>query len=85
MDIIRDGDFIQARGRPYLTVIRTGGQHIVFDVNNDGQWHEVSVLLPVKGKLSALRLIPGIAPGSVEIDWIHLCKPGGTVLKAWDF
>ena len=33
--------------------------------------------------LCALAVLP--AAGVIEIDWIRLCKPDGTPLKAWDF
>ncbi len=60
-------------------------RRVTFQLAHDGKWHEHAVDLPVKGKLSALRVDPGTAPGSVEIDWIRLCRPDGAVLKSWDF
>lgn len=58
---------------------------VTFQLTHDGEWHEHAVKLPVEGRLRALRLDPGTAPGHVEIDWIEICKPDGTALRSWDF
>ena len=50
-----------------------------------GEWAEAEVKIPVKGTLIHLRLYPGIGKGSVEIDWLRLARPDGTVTKAWQF
>jgi hypothetical protein len=60
-------------------------RRVDFPLEHDGQWHEHALPLPVRGRLLALRLDPGAAKGLVEIDWIRLCQPDGTVLKAWEF
>ena len=54
-------------------------------LTHDGQWREHTVALPARGPLPALRIDPGTAAGLVEIDWIRLGKPDGTVLRAWEF
>jgi len=60
-------------------------RRIDFPLKHDGQWHEHALELPIKARLVGLRLDPGAAPGLVEIDWIRLCRPDGTVAKAWEF
>ena len=60
-------------------------RRVTFPLAHDGQWHELTVALPVEGRIIALRIDPGTAPGLVEIDWARLCKPDGSVLKSWDF
>ncbi|MHC4198639.1 MAG: prenyltransferase/squalene oxidase repeat-containing protein [Planctomycetota bacterium] len=45
-----------------------------FDLNHDGEWHEYAVPVEVQGTLTRLRLDPGSAPGSAEVDWIELSK-----------
>ena len=60
-------------------------RRVQFKLAHDGQWHEHTVRLPVEGRLTAFRLDPGAAPGPIDIDWLRLCKPDGTVLKAWEF
>ena len=57
----------------------------VFELQHDGQWHEYTLDLKIQGKLLALRLDPGTAPGEAEVDWIRLEAPNGTMLKAWEF
>ena len=56
-----------------------------FAIRHDGQWHEYEAALPIKGTMTALRLDPGTAPGTIEIDWIRLAGPDGTGLKQWEF
>jgi len=56
-----------------------------FPLTHDGTWRELVVKLPVEGRLTGLRLDPGAAKGTVEIDRVRLCKPDGTVVKAWEF
>ncbi|RLD12204.1 MAG: hypothetical protein DRI44_01440 [Chlamydiae bacterium] len=38
----------------------------------DGKWHEYSVEIPVKSKITMLRLDPYGAEGEMEIDWIKI-------------
>ena len=58
---------------------------VVFPLQHDGAWHDYEVKAPIEGKLEALRLDPGTAPGEIEIDWIRLLKADGTALKSWEF
>ena len=58
---------------------------VALAMRHDGAWHDYEVKLPVRGRLTALRLDPGTAPGRIDIDWIRICRPDGTVLKQWDF
>ncbi|MGQ9732110.1 MAG: sulfatase [Candidatus Zipacnadales bacterium] len=58
---------------------------IDFQPVHDGQWHEYEMSFTTQGKLRQLRLDPSSAPGHIEIDWIRLCQPDGTILKSWDF
>ena len=60
-------------------------QRVTFTLTHDGAWREVVVKLPVEGKLTSLRLDPGAGKGTVEIDWVRLHTPNGTVVKAWEF
>ncbi len=45
-----------------------------FSLAHDGQWHEYSVAVTAEGSLRGLRLDPGSAPGTFEIDWIRLVR-----------
>ena len=47
-----------------------------FQMQHDGQWHEYAVRLAADGKVTALRLDPGTAPGEIEIDHIRLLNVG---------
>ena len=60
-------------------------RRVQLKLTHDGQWHEHTIALPVDGRLTAVRIDPGAAPGPVAIDWIRLCKPDGAVLKEWEF
>ena len=61
------------------------GQVVPFILPAGDGWQEVSVDLPVKGRLAHIRVYPGTEARAIEIDWIRVCKPDGTVLKAWEF
>ncbi len=61
------------------------GHSVDFDLQHDGQWQEYAVALPVQGKLVALRIDPGQAAGTIQIDWIELTSPDGSTLKRWNF
>ncbi|MBI5369253.1 MAG: hypothetical protein HZA54_19610, partial [Planctomycetes bacterium] len=39
-----------------------------FDLAHDGVWHDYALRLPVEGTLARLRLDPGDAPGTVDLD-----------------
>ncbi len=58
---------------------------VAFQPVHDGAWHEVEVALPVEGAMDRLRIDPATAPGRIEIDWVRLARPGGEVVKQWDF
>ncbi len=58
---------------------------VFFDLQHDNQWHEYQAKLPVRGKITGLRLDPGSAPGRIEIQWIRLEKEDGTLLREWKF
>ena len=62
-----------------------GDRRVTFPLTHDGKWREIAVKLPVEGKLTGVRLDPGRAAGTVEIDWVRLVTPDGTVVKAWEF
>ena len=61
------------------------GQAVPFDLPAGDQWQEVTVALPVKGRLIHFRIWPGVTTGAVEFDWIRLCTPDGGVVKEWNF
>ena len=52
---------------------------------HDGQWHEYSVELPLKGNLVGLRLDPASGPGEIAIDWMELRNAKGQKEKLWSF
>ncbi len=60
-------------------------RRVQFALTHDGEWHDYEVKLPAQGALTAIRLDPGTAPGPIDIDWLRLCRPDGTVVKAWEF
>lgn len=51
---------------------------------HDGEWHEVTVTLPVTGVLNGIRIDPCNSPGAVAIDWIRVTREGAPV-RAWEF
>ena len=51
---------------------------------HDGEWHEVTVTLPVTGVLNGIRIDPCNGPGAVAIDWIRVTREGAPV-RAWEF
>jgi len=62
------------------------GQEKSFDVVG-GDWQELSVPLPVEGKLIHLRLFISDWKGPTEIDWIEIGPKDGRTQdhKRWDF
>jgi len=60
-------------------------QRLIFKPAHDGQWHDCEVRFTAGAPLRAIRLDPSTAPGIIEIDWLRLARPDGTVLKSWDF
>ena len=61
------------------------GHDMAFELPAAGAWGEASVDVPVKGTLIHIRLFPGVGKSGVEIDWIRVARPDGTVTKQWDF
>lgn len=43
-----------------------------FGIEHDGKWHEYEVQLDGTGTLAAIRLDPGNAAGTAEVDWIEI-------------
>ena len=56
-----------------------------FDPVHDGKPHEVRAAFSVDKGLTALRIDPAKAPGTVRFDAIRLEDAAGKTLKAWDF
>jgi len=54
------------------------GQVASFEVPSDGEWHEVSINLPVRGWLLHIRLFPSTTQCEMSIDWIQLLRAGET-------
>jgi arylsulfatase A-like enzyme len=52
---------------------------------HDGHWHEVAASLPVTGALHGLRIDPGNAKGTIEIDWIRVARQEDKPLRTWEF
>lgn len=61
------------------------GRSVTFDMVHDNAYREYRVELPVSGDLTGIRLDPGRAEGTIEIDWIRLETPGGELVKEWTF
>ena len=59
------------------------GRHQSFQVNHDGQWHDVALKIPETKVLHAIRLDPCAGPGQVRIDGLRLKDASGTTLKSW--
>ncbi len=55
-----------------------------FAILHDGQWHECQTAIDVSGALTDLRIDPGTAPGTVEIDWIEFLRPHPLVIERVD-
>jgi len=45
---------------------------VTFPELHDGQWHEYTATLPVKGQLQGIRFDPSTAAGEMAIAWIKL-------------
>ena len=61
-----------------------GEQNVTFEPIHDGQWHDYTLMLPLKQPaITFLRLDPGSAPGEVRVERFVLKDEGGRVLKAW--
>ncbi|MCL5269933.1 MAG: sulfatase, partial [bacterium] len=53
-----------------------GNDQLVFDVPHDGLWHEIEVPVPTEEIVAQLRLFPGYAPDSIDLDWIRVEQAG---------
>ena len=76
-------------GQVFWTTDKEGKFHrsraVPIDLKHDGQWHDVTVKLPVNGKIRSIRLDPATAPGLVEIDTLGISTPDGRAVKTWNF
>lgn len=45
-----------------------------FDTENDGKWHEYSVLISCEDTVNRLRFDPGTSEGECEIEWIRISR-----------
>lgn len=52
---------------------------------HDGTMREYAVEFTPNGALTALRIDPCTAPGTVTFEWIRLTQADGTTLKEWRF
>jgi hypothetical protein len=57
----------------------------LFDIAHDGAPHDYSVPVPATEPLTALRLDPGTAPGTIRLETLHLKDAKGALLKTWKF
>jgi arylsulfatase len=70
----------------YTTDAKTSlprGQHIVFGVTKDGQWHEVQLDLDTDGRIHALRLDVSTGSGRATIADLELHDADGKLLAKW--
>ncbi|MCY2996305.1 MAG: hypothetical protein NTY19_51925 [Planctomycetota bacterium] len=49
------------------------------------QWQELTALLPVRGRLTGLRIDPPEGPSLFELDWVHIRDAAGKTVKEWGF
>jgi arylsulfatase A-like enzyme len=56
-----------------------------FQTQADGAWQEVAAPFEAASPVLGLRLDFSIRPGRVEVDWVRLCRPDGTVVARWEF
>jgi arylsulfatase A-like enzyme len=74
-------------GEVYFTTdgetILPRGEHITFEVNHDGQWHEFSLKLDTDQQIHALRFDPCSGPGVVRIEALKLTDSKGKVIQQW--
>ncbi|RIK81459.1 MAG: hypothetical protein DCC68_08580 [Planctomycetota bacterium] len=50
------------------------GRRVTVPLVHDGAWREVAVRFRVDGRLRTLRLDPGTAAGTVEVDWMRITR-----------
>ena len=60
-----------------------------FSIKHDGQWHTYRIDVTLDSQLTALRIDPGNAQGTIEIDRIRLIgwksEGAGKVSRDWRF
>jgi arylsulfatase len=64
------------------TVLPKGG-HLEFDVKHNGQWQNISLNIPEKKRLYALRLDPCASAGEARIEGLKLMDSSGKIIKSW--
>ena len=68
-------------GRPEFTP-----EHSVeLELAPGSQWQDLSAMLPVRGRLTGLRIDPPEGPSLFELDWVHLKDADGKTVKEWGF
>ena len=60
-------------------------QRLDFAPVHDGAWREYTVPFVADSLLTAVRIDPATAPGTIDIQWIRLIRDDGTVLTEWQF
>ncbi len=81
--LIRMNSAADQKGKVYYNVPGPGRTAPVA-IQNDGQWHEYRVPIPVRD-LTGLRLDPAEDSGAISVDWIHLENASGKIIQQWDF
>ncbi|WP_395717223.1 arylsulfatase [Prosthecobacter sp.] len=64
------------------TILPTG-QHLDFDVNHDGEWHDMKLRIDEAKTLHGLRLDPFAGEGEVKLEGLTLKAAEGKVLAKW--
>jgi hypothetical protein len=54
-----------------------------FESMHDGEWHSYKVDMPLKGRLSHIRIQPSGSPGDIEIKNIVLVNADGYYIRDW--
>lgn len=59
------------------------GKHLDFEVNHDGEWHEIKLIIDEAKTLHGLRLDPCGGEGEVKIEGLTLKAADEKVLAKW--
>lgn len=59
------------------------GEHVDFEVNHDGAWHEYTLPLETTIQMYALRFDPCSGPGVVRVEALQLTDAKGRVIHQW--
>ena len=59
------------------------GKRQTFEVQHDGDWHEIQLTIDTPEKLYGFRLDPCAGPGEVRIQGLALQDASGHVLQSW--